>query len=93
MYFCTRTYITVLEYIFSNSNIYFCSVKSFVPEEKDISVLEYILLYWNIYRCIGIYIVVLGYVLLYWNIQCCTAPVGHRKIAYPNSIYCCYYNM
>ena len=43
--FCTRINIFVLRYIFFT--------------EKHIVVLEYILLYWNVFFCPGIHIVVL----------------------------------
>ena len=65
IYFCTGTYISVLELILSYSNIYFCTgIYSSVPEWKYISVLEY--------TCTRINIFVLGYISLYWKTYCCT---------------------
>ena len=72
LYFCTGTYIFVLELIFLYWKIYFCT-------GTYIFVLEYIFLYWNLYFCTGTYIFVLEYIFLYWNLYFCIALVGHRR--------------
>ena len=55
--FCTRTYIFVVEYIFSNSNVYFCTGRKkyiYICTGIYIVVLKYVFLYWNIHCCIAL---------------------------------------
>ena len=78
MCFCTRTYISVLEFIILYRNRICTGIY--------IVVLKNIFVYWNIYCCTEMYFFsywntycCTGIDLLYWNLYFCIALVGHRK--------------